>query len=135
MKKRVLIIGILFLSILSYSNNSVSYSTEVIQQVDQEKDQKSKYEERKDWIKERKNGLFTLCNELINMSDFPNTNIEAERDKLKLKVRMYIKEIKSVDYADDKKFTGIQKKFDNLESHFRDYTVKLRERENLKGRF
>lgn len=131
MKKRVLIIGVLFLSTLSYSTNSLCNAVNVVtQNVEQEKDQKAKYEERKDWIKDKKNELLTLCNELINMHDFPKTNIEAERDKLKLRLRMYVKDIKSTDYADDKKFTGIQKKFDNIESYFREYTLKLREREN-----
>lgn len=128
--KRILIICVLILSGLSYATN---YPTDAVTQ-EQEKDQKSKYEGRKEWIKERKNQLLTLCNELINMHDFPETNIEAERDKLKLRLRMYVKDIKSVDYADDKKFTGIQKKFESLESYFRDYTLKLRERENLRGR-
>ena len=133
MKKRVLIIGVLFLSTLSYSTNYMSYSV-MTQQVEQEKDQKAKYEERKDWIEERKNGLLKLCNELINMNDFPKTNIEVQRDKLKLRLRMYVKDIKSVDYADDKQFAGIQKKFENMEAYFRDYTVKLREKETLRGR-
>lgn len=124
--KRILIICVLLLSGLSYATN---YPTDALTQ-EQEKDQKAKYEERKEWIKERKNQLLTLCNELINMHDFPKTNIEAERDKLKLRLRMYVKDIKSTDYADDKKFTGIQKKFESLESYFRDYTLKLREREN-----
>lgn len=124
--KRILIICVLLLSGLSYATN---YPNDALTQ-EQEKDQKAKYEERKEWIKERKNQLLTLCNELINMHDFPKTNIEAERDKLKLRLRMYVKDIKSTDYADDKKFTGIQKKFESLESYFRDYTLKLREREN-----
>lgn len=128
--KRILMICVLLLSGLSYATNC---ATDAVTQ-EQEKDQKSKYEERKEWIKERKNQLLTLCNELINMHDFPETNIEDERDKLKLRLRMYVKDIKSVDYADDKKFTGIQKKFESLESYFRDYTLKLRERENLRGR-
>lgn len=133
MKKRVLIIGFFFLSTLSHSANYLSCTTNVvIQYVEQEKDQKTKYEERKDWINDRKNGLLTLCNELINMNDFPKTNIEAERDKLKIRLRMYVRDIKSVDYANDKQFAVIQKKFDNMEASFRDYTVKLRERENMK---
>lgn len=68
------------------------------------------------------------------MNDFPKTNIEAQRDKLKLRLRMYVKDIESVDYADDKQFAGIQKKFENMEAYFRDYTVKLRERETLRGK-
>ncbi len=131
MKKRVLIIGFFFLSTLSYSAGFLSYTASMLIEC-QDQDQKTKYEERKDWINDRKNGLLTLCNELINMNDFPKTNIEAERDKLKIRLRMYVRDIKSVDYADDKQFAVIQKKFDNMEASFRDYTVKLRERENMR---
>lgn len=136
MKKRILVIGFLYLSFLSHSAAGAAFNTShrAAKSVEQEKDQKAKYEERKDWIKERKNGLLTLCNELINMNDFPKTNIEAQRDKLKLRLRMYVKDIESVDYADDKQFAGIQKKFENMEAYFRDYTVKLRERETLRGK-
>lgn len=130
--KKLLIIGVLLLSSISYSTNIATDAVgqEVPQAVGQ--DQKTKYEERKRWIEDRKYELFDLCDKLINMHDFPKTNIEAERDKLKLKVRMYIKDIKSVDYADDKKFEGIQKRLDSFESYFRAYPQKLREKENLK---
>lgn len=126
--KKALIICFLILSSFSYATNSADDTT------NQEgvKDQKTKYEERKKWIEDRKYGLLTLCDELVNMHDFPKTNIDAERDKLKLKLRMYVKDIKSVDYADDKKFEGIQRKFDSLESYFRSYPQKLREKENLR---
>jgi hypothetical protein len=96
------------------------------------KNQKNIYEERKDWIDDRKYGLFALCDKLINMRDFPKTNIESARDKLKLKVRMYMKDIQDVDYADDKKFEGIQKKMAGFESYFRSYTLQLKDRENLR---
>ncbi|SHH02310.1 hypothetical protein SAMN05443549_11119 [Flavobacterium fluvii] len=126
--KRLLIIGVLLLSSLSYSANNSSVAVDQVAG----KEQDSIYKARKTWIEERKYGLIALCNELITAYDFPKTNIEAERDKLKLKVRMYVKEINDVDYSDDKKFAGIQKKFDNIESTFRSYPQKLRERENLK---
>lgn len=126
--KKLLIIGVLLLSSLSHATNSATAALpqEVV------KDQKAKYEERKTWIEDKKYELLALCDQLINMQDFPKSNIEAERDKLKLKLRMYVKEIRSVDYADDKKFGGIQRKFDQLESYFRTYPPKLREKENLK---
>lgn len=123
--KKLLIVGLLFFSSLSYSTN---YATDGATQ-EVEKDQKMKYDERKDWIENRKNELISLCNKLINMYDFPKTNVEKERDKVKLKVRMYVKEIKSIDYADDKKFEGIQKKFESLESYIKSCPQKIRERE------
>lgn len=76
--------------------------------------------------------MIQLINELVNMNDFPQINIENERDKQKLKIRMYVKDIKSVDYADDKKFAGIQKKFESMESYVKAQPQRLRERENLK---
>lgn len=124
--KKILIIGFLLLSSLSYSAKSASIQQE------EGKDQKTKYKERKEWIEDRKYELLNLCDQLVNMHDFPKTNIEAERDKLKLKLRMYVKEIRDVDYADDKKFATIQKKMDGFESYFRAYPEKLREKENKK---
>jgi hypothetical protein len=126
--KKLLIIGVLLLSSLSYAANS---ATDTVPQ-EVAKDQDSIYKARKTWVDDRKYELLALCDKLINMHDFPKTNIDAERDKLKLKLRMYVKEIRTVDYADDKKFEGIQKKFDHLESYFRSYPQKLREKENLK---
>lgn len=64
MKKRVLIIGFFFLSTLSYSAGFLSYTASMLIEC-QDQDQKTKYEERKDWINDRKNGLLTLCNELF----------------------------------------------------------------------
>jgi hypothetical protein len=126
--KKLLIIGVLLLSSLSYAANS---ATDTVPQ-EVAKDQDSIYKARKTWVDDRKYELLTLCDKLINMHDFPKSNIEAERDKLKLKLRMYVKEIRTVDYANDKKFGGIQKKIDHLESYFRSYPQKLREKENLK---
>jgi hypothetical protein len=126
--KKLLIIGVLLLSSFGYATN---YTTDTVTQ-EVAKNQKSKYEERKAWIEERKYGLLALCDQLINTYDFPKNNIESTRDKLKLKVRMYEKDIQDVDYANDKKFEGIQKKFDNLEAYFRSYTLQLKDRENLR---
>jgi hypothetical protein len=122
--KKILIIGVLLLSSLSYAANSIPQ--EVV------KDQKTKYEERKTWIEDRKYALIALCDKLINTYDFPKLNIESTRDKLKLKVRMYEKEIQDVDYADDKKFEGIKKRFDSLEAYLRSYTIQLRDRQDLR---
>ncbi|MBP8156430.1 MAG: hypothetical protein KAX81_05330 [Leadbetterella sp.] len=128
--KRLLIIGVLLLSSLSYSTTTVTYK--VSQEVGKAQD--STYKARKTWIEDRKYALISLCDKLINTYDFPKANIESTRDKLKLKVRMYEKEIQDVDYTDDKKFEGIKRKFDSLESYFRTYPQKLREKENLRGR-
>lgn len=128
--KNLLIIGVLLLSSLSYSTNTVAYK--VSQEVGKVQD--STYKARKTWIEDKKYELHALCDKLINAYDFPKTNVEAEKDKMKLRVRMYVKEIKDVDYADDKKFAAIQKKFDYIESTFRSYPQKLREKENLRMR-
>ncbi len=126
--KRLLIIGVLLLSSLSYSANNYSVKLDRVAG----KEQDSIYKARKTWIEDKKYELLALCDKLINANDFPKTNIEKERDKLKLKLRMYVKEIQSVDFTDDKKFEGIQKKLVSMEYYFRGYPMKLRERENLK---
>ncbi len=134
MKKRILIIGILFLSSLGFAaKKEISKCKKIVlEKVDQDKDQKAKYEERKEWIKNRKNELFKLINKTINIYEFPNANIESERDKLKLKVRMYAKDIKSEDYSQDKKFERIQQRFDNLEKYIIDYAARLKERQLMR---
>ncbi len=125
---RLVIVGSLMLTSLSYSAN---FTANVVPQ-ELTKDQDSIYKERKTWIGVRKSELFKLCDQLINSRDFPKTNIETQREKFKLKVRMYEKEIESADYANDKTFAGIQKKFDYMESSFRSTVVKLKEKEDLK---
>ncbi|MES2240988.1 MAG: hypothetical protein V4497_12095 [Bacteroidota bacterium] len=133
MKKRFLIIGVLLLSSLGHSTtHCLSAIDGVTQEVKKDQDSKSVYDERNEWIKTRKNELIALISELVNMNDFPKTNIENEKDKLKLKIRMYVKDIKDVDYADDKKFEGIKAKFDSLESYIRSTPARLRLRENMK---
>jgi len=127
--KKILIIAVLLLSSLSHSTNT---ATDAVPQQEVVKDQKTKYEERKAWIEDRKYALIALCDKLINTYDFPKINLESTRDKLKLKVRMYEKEIQDVDYADDKKFEGIQKRFESLEAYLRSYTLQLRDRQNLR---
>jgi hypothetical protein len=129
--KKLLIIGVLLLSSLGYS--ATNTATNAITQ-EAGKDQDSIYKARKIWIEDRKYGLIALCDKLINTYDFPKMNIESTRDKLKLKVRMYEKEIQDVDYADDKKFAGIERKFAGLESYFRSYTLQLKDKQNLRMR-
>lgn len=126
--KNLLIIGVLLLSSLSYSTNNVA--NKVSQEVGKVQD--STYKARKTWIEDRKYEIIALCDKLINTYDFPKINIESTRDKLKLKVRMYEKDIQDVDYADDKKFEGIQKRFNSLEAYFRSYAIQLRDRQNLR---
>ena len=126
--KKLLIIGVLLLSSLSYTTNNAADA--VPQEVGKAQD--SIYKARKTWIEDRKYVLIALCDKLINMYDFPKINIESTRDKLKLKVRMYEKDIQDVDYADDKKFEGIQKRFESLEAYLRSYTLQLRDRQNLR---
>lgn len=98
--KKLLIIGVLLLSSLSYSTNT---DTNAMSQ-EARKDQDSIFKARKTWIEGRKYGLIVLCDQLINIYYFPKANIECTRDKLKLKVWMYEKDIQDVDYADDKIF-------------------------------
>ena len=128
MKTKYLITSALLLTSLTYTTN---YAT-AVEPLAIVKAQKTKYEERKDWIEERKYGLLSLCDKLINSYDLPKTNIESTREKLKLKVRMYEKDIQDVDYANDKKFESIKRKFDEIEAYFQNYTQHLKDKAYLR---
>lgn len=67
MKRRLLNIAVVLFSSLTYSNNDIAVAK--TQKEPQEQIDKSKYEERKEWIKNRKNSLIQLINELVNMND------------------------------------------------------------------
>lgn len=83
------------------------------------------YDERKDWIQSRINGLIKLSVILVNEDDYPNIDIEYSRDVLQSKVISYVKTIGYIDLADDYQFNLIQQRFNSIENYYYKYCSTL----------
>jgi hypothetical protein len=83
------------------------------------------YNERKDCIQGRINGLIKLSLLLVNEDDYPNIDIEYSRDVLKSKVTSYVKTIGYIDFADDYQFNLIQQRFSSIENYYYKYCSTL----------
>jgi hypothetical protein len=77
------------------------------------------YDERKDWIQSRINGLINAIDENVNEDNFPSLRIAETRDWLKAELIKYSNSynLRSSDYADNYQFQNIVENFNRIQGN------------------
>ncbi len=77
------------------------------------------YDERKDWIQSRINGLINAIDENVNEDNFPSLRIIETRDWLKKELIKYSNSynLRSSDFADNYQFQNIVDNFNRIQGN------------------